>query len=232
MRRRCVKLLAVLVVLVVGGGALAYAAWPHYRPVLEDGEVYGVDVSSHQGDIDWRAVAADGVAAAYVKASEGGTYVDSTFVANWRGASAAGLRVGAYHFFTLCRGGDEQAANFLARLRQVHGTDAGRVLPPVVDLELGGNCSARPAAAVVDARLVDFVSRVEAATGRRVLLYVVDDYASRYPLPASLERDRWVRRLGLRPEGAWAWWQVHNDASVDGVHGPVDLDVARLDHAR
>ena len=51
---------------------------------------------------------------------------------------AAGLKVGAYHFFTLCRPGAEQAAYFLATVPV--DTD---LLPPSVDLEYEGNCSVR-----------------------------------------------------------------------------------------
>ena len=67
----------------------------------------------HQGPIDWQRVAGDGIGFVYMKATEGGDWVDATFAPNWAGARAAGLKVGAYHFFTLCRAGADQAANFL-----------------------------------------------------------------------------------------------------------------------
>jgi len=220
---------AILAVLLVGVAGSAYAFWPHYRPTLAAGETYGIDVSSHQGVIDWDAVAADGIEAAYIKASEGGAFRDSRFIGNWRGATQAGLRVGAYHFFTLCRDGDEQAGNLLQAMAQVSSPGSRTSLPPVVDLELGGNCADRPPVEVVSARLVDFVSRVEAATGQRVLIYVADSYETRYPLPPSITRDRWVRRIGLRPDGPWVWWQVHAGASVEGISTPVDLDVIHAD---
>ena len=54
----------------------------------------GVDVSWHQGAIDWRALAADNVAFAYIKATEGGDWADPRFAENWRGATAAGHRPG------------------------------------------------------------------------------------------------------------------------------------------
>ncbi len=224
MSRRTQLILAAVVVLAVLAPVLVNLVWPHYRPPLRDGETYGLDVSSHQGTIDWPAVARDGVSAAYVKASEGGTWKDSHFEANWRGARAAGLRVGAYHFFTLCRDGAEQAENFLAMLRSVEGP-AEATLAPVVDLELGGNCADRPAREVVLDRVRDFVERVERETGQRVMFYVLDDFERLYPLPPQFDRPRWERRMLLRPEGEWAWWQVNNRARVDGVEGPVDLNV-------
>lgn len=219
---------ALLGALVLVGGA-GWAGFthvlPHHRPGLEVGERFGIDVSTHQGAIDWTAVAGDGIDAAYVKASEGATFEDDRFAENWAGAKAAGLEVGAYHFFTLCKEGEEQAANLIGRLREV-GADAS-ALPPVVDLELSGNCAARPSRAVVQERLLAFVTAVEEATGQQVRLYLLGDFAGPYPLPAALaDRERWVRRLLLRPaDDGWAWWQVSSRASVDGVEGPVDLDV-------
>lgn len=45
-------------------------------------EISGVDVSHHQGQIDWDALAADGTTFAYIKASEGGDWTDDLFSAN------------------------------------------------------------------------------------------------------------------------------------------------------
>ena len=49
-----------------------------------------------------------------VKATDGGDHLDPMFRKNWRDASEAGLKRGAYHFFTLCRPGAVQAAHFIA----------------------------------------------------------------------------------------------------------------------
>ncbi|MBT9257650.1 lysozyme M1 (1,4-beta-N-acetylmuramidase) [Phycicoccus sp. MAQZ13P-2] len=225
MLRWTVGVVVVLALVVAAGWAGYRWVLPHHRPDLAAGEHYGIDVSAHQGDVDWTAVATDGIDATYLKASEGGTFEDPRFAANWAGARDAGLEVGAYHFFTLCKDGREQADNLLGRLREVGADDTA--LPPVIDLELSGNCAARPTRAVVDQRLSDLVDAVEGGTGRRVVLYALDDYTNRYPLPDDLrDRDRWERRLLLRPStDGWAWWQVSSRASVAGIDGPVDLDV-------
>ena len=98
------------------------------------------------------AVAADGVDFAYIKATEGGDFHDTRFAKNWTGAGAAGTVRGAYHFFTLCRSGTVQAANFIAIVPPAPG-----MLPPVVDLECVGNCSARPAKAELMTELKDWL---------------------------------------------------------------------------
>ena len=224
-RGRWVGVAGILLVVALLVVALFEVAWPRYRPALESGEAYALDVSNHQGTIRWPAVAEDGISAVYIKATEGATYTDPEFVTNWREAREAGLAVGAYHFFTLCRPGADQAANLLARLSEVGATQDTQSLPVALDLELGGNCANRPARAAVQAEIDAFVTAVESATGRQVVYYLLGPFAKAYP-PLT-DRPRWVRRLGLRPGGQWVYWQAHNAARVAGVDGPVDLNVVR-----
>ena len=219
----------VRAVLVISG-ALAIAAavvwflWlPDYRPHLDQGERYGVDVSNHQGEIDWVRVRRDSIAFAYIKATEGGDFVDRRFSANWEAASKAGLRTGAYHFFTLCTPGETQARNFL----RVVPNDP-QALPPAVDLELAGNCTDRPARATVLRELSEFLRLVEPAFGRRALLYIGDDFEDRYQVRRTSNRALWHRRFLLRPDvERWVVWQVMGWANIEGIKGDADLDVMR-----
>jgi lysozyme len=219
--------LVALVVAVAAGVVSMSMAWrlllPDYRPPLHDGEAYGIDVSEHQGRIDWNAVSRDHVAFAYLKATEGEDHVDRWFPRNWSGAARAGITRGAYHFFTLCARGEEQARNFL------HAVPSDLAsLPPALDLELAGNCHARPSRAAVELELRTYLQQVEAATGRRVVLYVAGDFEQRYAVRESFDRPAWSRRLLRRPsEDGWVVWQVDGVAHVNGVQGDVDLDVFR-----
>ena len=211
----------VVVIAVVLGGLFWFVVVPNWRPPLGNGERYGVDVSAHQGRIDWRRVASDDVAFAYIKASEGGAFTDSRFAENWSGAGEAGLHRGAYHFFTLCRSGDEQARHFLA----VAPPDP-QAMAPAVDLELAGNCSRRPPASHVMAELGAFLDIVEAAWGQSALLYVGDDWESRYPVRTTLDRPLWQFRFLRRPnQDNLRIWQIHGFAHVEGISGRVDLNI-------
>lgn len=213
-----------LVLLLVILPLAAFAGWRAFRGWEPDPGRYpvrGIDVSHHQGPIDWTAVAADDVAFAYLKASEGGDHRDRRFAANWRAARAAGLKVGAYHFFTFCRPGADQARNFLAVVPAL--PDA---LPPAVDLEFGGNCAAAPTEADLRRELAAFLSLVEARYGRPAVLYVTPDFHKAYGhvLP---QRPLWKRKIVMPPFGGrpWTFWQFHNRGRVEGITGPVDLNV-------
>lgn len=223
-RRRWPWALGGAVVVVAGVGASLWYFWlPDYRPALHDGERYGVDVSHHQGQIDWPRVAADDIGFAYIKATEGGDFTDRRFRENWEGAARAGLPRGAYHFFTLCSPGRVQAQHFLAVV-----PDADDVLPPAVDLELAGNCSARPARAAVHEEVRAFMELVETETGQELLLYVGDDFEGRYAVRQPLDRPLWHLRFLRRPDvEGWVIWQVMGFAHIDGIDGDADLDVMR-----
>lgn len=84
--RRTVALLSIVAVAAVAlAGAAVWWVWlPGYRPAL-GGERHGIDVSSFQGQVDWPRVAGDDIDFAYVKATEGGDFVDRRFAHNWQG---------------------------------------------------------------------------------------------------------------------------------------------------
>ncbi|MBI5535625.1 MAG: lysozyme [Deltaproteobacteria bacterium] len=182
----------------------------------------GVDVSHHQGAIDWQRVSKDGIAFAFIKATEGGTWTDPLFATNWSEARKHGIPRGAYHFFTFCTQGEVQARHFLQVVPQ--DPDA---LPTLVDLEMEGNCSRRPSVDELERELTGFLSLVEAAQQRKAILYVTEEFLREYGRVAS-QRQLFIRAIGPEPprmEGrSWTYWQFDDEGRVDGINGPVDLD--------
>lgn len=218
-----------MITLVIILGVIAGFVWwgwlPHYRPGLQAGESYGIDVSNHQGAVDWESVAGDNIDFVYIKATEGGDFVDDWFARNWSGARAAGLDTGAYHFFTLCRSGAEQADNFLTTVP----TEQTQ-LPASLDLELAGNCAERPSAEWVHQEVLLWINRVHRATGQEVLLYVGPRFDEMYDITETFSEPTWHRQLWRRPgDDRWQVWQLSYRSSVDGVDGGVDLNVGRLE---
>lgn len=195
---------------------------------LAPGESIGIDVSSHQREIDWGAVAADGFTFAYVKATEGAGFTDTHFAANWDGAKNAGLTVGAYHYFTLCSPGAQQAEDFLAAAPP---DDAA--LPPALDLEFDGACEERPEAEHAQDEIDAFTAIVEEAWGRRLVIYSSSEWREHYGLPVSDGRPDWLFSEARRPEQAdWSVWQFRFDGTVAGIEGGVDIDVLRAEELR
>ena len=97
------------------------------------GSITGIDASNHQGVINWQKVKEDqqNIQFAFIKASQGDAFTDDYFSDNVKGAQAAGILAGAYHYADLIKGGAEkEAQNFVDQLKQ-HKLD----LMPVLDLE-------------------------------------------------------------------------------------------------
>ena len=190
------------------------------------GAPLGIDVAHHQGLIDWQVVASR-VGFAFIKATEGGDYLDPLFRRNWLLAEAAGVRRGAYHFMTWCRPAEDQARWFVSNVPA--DPDA---LAPVLDIEWNpesrscpGKIAREPALAAI--RVV--LAAMERTYGTRPILYVpadmyrdvVEGEFAGYPL--------WVRGLAGRPHAAygerrWLIWQYAESGRVPGIRGDVDLD--------
>lgn len=223
--RRWLILLSLLAAL---GAAAVLAAWLWFRFYRPDDSRYpirGIDVSHHQGAIEWTKVADDEVAFAYLKATEGGDHSDREFSRNWRGARGAGIAVGAYHFFTFCRPGAEQAANFIA----IVPVEAD-ALPPAVDLEYGGNCGRTLDGATLRRELDAFLAPIERTYRKPAILYVTPEFLAAYRVHLP-ERGLWRRSILRTPDknAQWQLWQYHNRGRVDGIVGPADLNVFAAD---
>ncbi len=202
----------------------AVTATPRSTPEPEP--VRGVDLSHHQGAVDWPRVAGAGMAFAYLKATEGSTYTDPTFASHAAAAADAGLRVGGYHYFNLCAPGAAQGEHFAAVLDgALGGVPARRRMPPALDLELQGSCDTPPPRADLVREVEAFLAVVEPATGQEVVVYAFPEFEARYRMSRAVDRRQWVRRLGDRPPAReWWLWQQDDAATVPGVSGPVDLN--------
>jgi len=223
MKRGAALLLVAIAALALGaGGAMAAGWWTPWAARY----VQGVDVSHHQGPIDWRALSQDDVAFAYIKATEGGDHIDPRFAENW-GASRGLVLRGAYHFFTLCRPCAQQAAHFIATL----SADIGGMLVPAVDLEHMGPCREGPTMTDVMGEIDAYLDAVEAQFGVRPILYTTREFHDAH-LTQLRGETFWIRSLYNTPDFRqrdWVIWQHHNRGRKRGVSGPIDLNAFRGD---
>lgn len=226
-------LLPVLAVVVVAG-AILFALLRRQGMLLLPNEtrpgryeVWGVDVSSYQGEVDWPALRSQGVDFAFIKATEGSGTTDAYFARNWEDAQAAGVLAGAYHFFSYDSPGETQADNFIAQVPVTAGA-----LPPVVDVEFYGDKAQRPPEREAVKEILDpLLERLESRYGQKPILYVTYRTYELYIQGEYENYPLWVTRPMLAPtDKDWSFWQYSHSARLEGYNGKekhIDLNVFR-----
>lgn len=179
--------------------------------------VRGIDISRHNGEIDFRKVKESGIDFVFIKASEGVSYKDSFFHKNLSEAQNQDLKTGAYHFFRFDCEGVDQALNFLEVLGE-HTLDLGLV----IDVESAGNPEV-PKEDVVR-RLGSMVEYLN-LLGHRVMIYTNIDGYYDYIAETLPGCPLWICGFQQNPINAeWLFWQYDHHGKVDGVKGDVDLN--------
>jgi lysozyme len=190
-----------------------------------------IDVSHHQGLINWPKVATDGVKGVFIKASQGTGYVDDMLIRNARGAAGEGIKVGYYHYCNPERGNapEVEAEHFADTVQ-----DLPLDLPLVLDVE-------GEAGALGTTKLTDwcrrFLKYLQKRTGKQVMVYTGGSFAR--SLGAALgEYPLWVAHYGVNTpisNGTWKEWSVFQYSSsgkVTGIAGNVDMNVMDVDFFR
>lgn len=193
----------------------------------------GVDVSQHQGTIDWQAVQGDGITFALIRAAYRGTtagtlVVDTRLQTNIEEAQAAGIKVGVYIYSqAITEAEAEEEAAFVISLVSAYDLD----LPIVIDYEFDESHSGRLATAALSAE--EMTSIVSAFCA-----YVADQgYTPMvYGNAHMLENNLAVNEIGEN-EAIWyanyndttltescALWQYTESGTVAGISGNVDCD--------
>ena len=171
--------------------------------------ISGLDFSSHNGVIDFDRLVDDSIDFVILKATEGTTFKDPRFNANYRNARRAGIPViGVYHFFRFDTDGEMQAINFLNSLR-------GKTLdlPAVIDLEEWTNPTDVDTEEVV-CRLRAMIAYLE-RNGHNVMFYT--------------NKDGWICSFTDPPldelsDDRWDLWQYSHHGWTEACDTKVDLN--------
>ena len=179
----------------------------------------GIDVSHYQGTIDWQKVKAAGIRFAYLKATQGASFVDPKLFDNYTGAKAAGIPIGLYHVF-VANTGSEQLRNW----RKAQSLYMPQ-LPCWLDIEPGA-VSEETGQQVTD-MLQGFLAGHDMvycspATGDQLFSWEQEisdrDYGlavAHYGVPEPRIPKPWT---------TFQFWQHSASGTVDGISASVDLD--------
>lgn len=192
----------------------------------------GIDVSSHQGTIDWNAVASDGIQFAFVRVGSRGyqtgeIYYDEQFEANFTGAQAAGLKVGVY-FYSQAVNEQEARQEAQVVLQALDGRACQ--LPVVIDYEevleeevRTGQMTNEERTAVVQA----FCEEVKQAGYTPMLYSTRSMLLDRFDLTQLPDVKLWAAEFNELPDFPYTFdiWQYTPRGRVAGIGPDVDLNL-------
>lgn len=204
----------------------------NYLTCIAGDSISGIDVSYHQGDIDWEQVKASGIEFVMMRVGyrgygESGKLVEDTnFQANIRGASDAGLKIGVYFFSQALNLEEvEEEVDFL--LERIEGWEIA--MPVVYDWEY---VSDEARTANMDARTLTDCSRhfcelVEEAGYQPMIYFNRNQAAHLLHLEELTDYPFWLAAYTDRMGFAYKvdMWQYTDNGRVPGIEGPVDVDV-------
>ncbi|WP_426990262.1 GH25 family lysozyme [Pseudarthrobacter sp. Y6] len=142
--------------------------------------IQGLDVSSHQGDVNWQQQRNMGGLFAYVKATEALNYQNPYFSSQYNGSRSVGMIRGAYHFAIPNVSSGASQANYFASNGGAWSGD-GTTLPPLLDIEynpypeLGNTCYNLSQSQMV-LWIADFSNTMYTRTGRYPAIYTTTDW--------------------------------------------------------
>lgn len=193
----------------------------------------GIDVSKFQGEIDWEKVSAQGISYAFIRVGnrgygqEGTLNTDDRYLENIEGAKAAGIDVGVY-FYSQAVSEKEavEEADYLLSLIEGISLEC----PVVYDAEYVTEDEARTDSVTKEQftqNALAFCKRIE-GTGYKPIIYATMKWEA-YALQMSevSQYVKWYADYEELPQTPYdfTYWQYTNEAEIEGIDGPVDLNL-------
>jgi lysozyme len=200
----------------------------HFRKTVPPGyAAIGIDVSHHQGKIDWEELLEKKgfdtiIDFVYCKVTEGDDHLDTQYERNRTELNDRGVLNGAYHYFSTKRPPRPQAAHFLA-----HWKKRDIDLPPVLDVEDEGLSDND-----LIAKMKIWLEEVEKGSGLRPVIYTsLSFYETKFrnKLPGyKFWLAAYSRQPLYMPDPAVIHWQYSETGRLPGIKNEVDLNVSKL----
>ena len=193
----------------------------------------GIDVSTFQGEIDWKKVKNDGIEFSFIRLGyrgyeSGKIVLDSRYEENIKGSISAGIDTGVY-FFTEAlteKEAIEEADFIIENLSGYHIT-----MPVVIDVEESANTEkTRTKDLTQDQRtknVIAFCKRIKEA-GYDVMIYGnIKSFMMMMDLEKLEEYDKWFAyyRYPFHYPYKIKMWQYTSSEKIDGIEGNVDVNL-------
>ena len=192
----------------------------------------GIDVSEHNGVLDWAAIKRAGIKFAIIRDGYGVSHVDNQFHANMDGAIAQGLLIGIYHFsYALDAAGAKKEAAFCLKLLEPYKDKI--VLPVYFDFEYdtvdyAANCGVTLGKSAFNAHTVAFCEAVKSAGYAPGVYYNKDYYNRMVDLNSVGGYSQWYAQYASAPSvTSYDLWQYSSSYTIPGCAGRFDVNVLK-----
>ena len=190
-------------------------------------EIHGIDISHHQGKINWQKLKDKGLIDGYpirfvmIKATEGASRIDANFRSNFHNAREYGFTRGAYHFYSVHSPAKAQAEFFIRHVKLENGD-----LPPVLDVE---HKPSNQTDEEFKESIQLWLNMVEFHYGVKPIIYTYYKFKTRYLDDDVFDQyPYWIAHYYVEKveyQGEWKFWQ-HTDAGrLQGIKGDVDFNI-------
>lgn len=199
---------------------------------LNTGTVMGIDISKHNGNIDWNAVKNSGVQyvilrCGYRGSASGVLVEDQKFKRNIQGATAAGLKVGIYFFSQAVNEVEavEEASMTLSLIKKYRIT-----YPVYIDVE-SANGRADGISKAARTSVINAFCQTIRNSGYTPGLYANKNWLTEKINTGALGGCKiWLAQYVAAPTygGRYEMWQYSSRGSIAGIKGNVDLNVSYM----
>ena len=190
-------------------------------------EIHGIDISHHQGKINWQELKDHGMIDEFpvrfvmIKATEGATRIDPNFEDNFYQAREYGFTRGAYHFYSVHSAAKPQAAFFIRKVKLENGD-----LPPVLDVE---HKPKNQTDEEFKQSVLQWLDIVEKHYGVKPIIYTYYKFKTRYLSdPVFDDYPYWIAHYyvdSVEYQGKWKFWQHTDVGRLPGIKGNVDFNI-------
>lgn len=188
------------------------------------GEVFGIDISRHQGEINWKLLEEfrfryNKIDFVYIKATESVDWKDNKFVRNWENSKKHNFIRGAYHFFNPNVSVELQMENYFESVKLSKGD-----LPPMLDVEQESLISKEE----YRNEVLRCLRLMESHYKMKPILYINQVFYRKYFKTNDFkEYSLWISRLKKTEprQSNWVFWQFSHSAIVPGISEYVDFNV-------
>ena len=191
----------------------------------------GIDISHHQNDagaVDWSRIKAEGYEFAFIKLTEGETFIDPKGHQNVKDAQAHGFIVGGYHFARYKSPAEaKREADFFAKHANNLNLDFA-----INDLEHAEDMREH---GIKDITSATHAFMAEIAKVAKPLLYTYPSFIRGYLNPSANIHDLWIANYGVdAPDmvfwDSWRVWQHSSSAHVSGLSGRIDVNLGHPEY--